>query len=349
MPTFRARQQEIIVLKSFNFSPNMYPMIEIIKEKDRTNNKLTAREIYDDLIATVKAEKIFHYLPTYIKDAAGMQAEVLTFNRTVLSNIENRIAFFNSLDNSHNKIIPVVSTLQLKTGQLNTLTEQANRLRQIFPIIAIRTFTNTFSLDVDEIRALLTPDDFLIYDIDEAVGLTSPIITRDRVIINTINGPTKIALKSAVRSDIQNVGLNHDQIVYDADNSLLSLYTSYGFDAFGDYAGIKKDDLTAGGTISPGFIFYDPVDNLFYGYRGNLKNLDEFEATIVPDVLGSPGSANIMAIDPAYLNSDNEGWNILNRINSHLESGKSQAKFKRIAMEHYLHCMRIKIQTGAIV
>src|SRR5690348_17363139 len=183
MPTFRARQQEIIVLKSFDFRPNMYPMIEIIKEKDRTNNKLTAHEIYDDLIATVEAEKIFVDLPTYIRDAAGMQAEVLTFNRTVLSNIENRIAFYSSLDNSHDKIIPVVSTLQLKTGQLNTLTEQANRLRQTFPIIAIRTFTNTFSLDVDEIKALLTPDDYLIYDIDEAVGLTSPIITRDRVII----------------------------------------------------------------------------------------------------------------------------------------------------------------------
>lgn len=349
MPTFRARQQEIIVLKSFDFRPNMYPMVEIIKEKDRSNNKATPQEIYNDLISTTKAERIFVDLPTYIKDAAGMQPEVLTFNRTVLSNIDNRIAFYNSLDNSHGKIIPVVSTLQLKTRQLNTLTEQVNRLRQTFPIIAIRTFTNTFSIDVAEIRALLTADDYLIYDIDEAVGLTSPIITRDRVVINTINGPTKVALRSAVRSDIQNVGLDHDQIVYDADNSLLSLYTGYGFNAFGDYAGIKKDDLTSGGTISPGFIFYDPVDNLFYGYRGNLKNLDEFETTIVPDVLGSPVSANIMATNPSYLDANNEGWNILNRINTHVESGKSQAKFKRIAMEHYLHCIRVKIQTAAIV
>ena len=42
MPTFRARQQEIIVLKSFDFTPNMYPLIEIIKERTGQiiNNRL---------------------------------------------------------------------------------------------------------------------------------------------------------------------------------------------------------------------------------------------------------------------------------------------------------------------
>lgn len=348
MPTFRARQQEIIVLKSFDFQPSMYPLIEIIKEKDRSNNKLSAKEIYDDLITTVRAAKVFIDLPTYIKDYAGMQPEVVTFNRTVLSNIDSRTAFYMSLDNSHGRIIPVVSTLQLKTGVSNTITEQFNRLRENFQSIAIRTFTNTFLIDAPEVRALLTPADYLIYDIDEAVGLTSPIIMRDRVLLNNINAPFKIALRSAVRSDIQNIGLDHDEIVYDADNSLLTLFRSYGFNAFGDYVGIKKDDLTAGGTISPGFIFYDPVTNLFYGYKGNFKSLDQFELTIVPDVLGSPVSAGIMASNPAYLDADNQGWTILNRINTGVESGKSQAKFKRIAMEHYLHCIRVKIQIGEI-
>lgn len=349
MPTFRARQQEILVLRSFDFRPNMFPLIEIIKEKDRTNNKLSSKEIYDDLISNVKAEKTFIDLPTYIKDYVGMQPEVVTFNRTVLSNINNRIDFFNSLDNSHNKIIPVVSTLYLKTNAINTITQQFSRLKQTFPNVAIRTFTNTFTIDEPEISALLTQDDYLIYDIDESVGLTSPIIKRDRTFLSKITNPIKVALRSAVRSDIQNIALNHEQIVYDADNSLLDLYRAYNFDAFGDYVGIKKDDLTAGGTISPGFIFYDPVNNLFYGYKGNLKKLDEFETTIVPAVLGSPVSANIMAADPNYLNTTNEGWEILNRINRGEESGKSQAKFKRISMEHYLHCIKMKIQMGTIV
>lgn len=348
MPTFRARQQEIIVLKSFDFRPNMFPLIEIIKEKDRSNNKQTPQEIYNDIVATTKAEKVFLDLPTYLKDVAGMQPEVLTFNRTVLSNIANRIAFYNSLDNSHGKIIPVVSTLQPKTGRTNTITDQVNQLRQTFPSIAIRTFTNTFSFDAAEITALLTNNDYLIYDIDEVVGLTSPLLKKDKAVLDQITAPYKIALRSAVRSDIQNVSLDHDQIVLDADNSLLDLYTRMNFNAFGDYIGIKKDDLTAGGTISPGFIFYDPVDNLFYGYKGDIKNLDQFEKTIVPAVLNSTVAANMALNNPDYLNADNVGWKILTDINSGTEAGKSQAKFKRIAMEHYLHCIRVLIQTGVI-
>lgn len=348
MPSFRARQQEIITLKFFDFRPNMYPLIEIIKEKDRSNNKATSQEIYNDIIANTKANKIFIDLPTYIKDYSGMQPEVVSFNRTILSNIAARIDFYRSLDNAQEKIIPVVSTLQPKTGQANSITEQFNELKQSFTSVAIRTFTNTFAIDEPEIRNLLTDSDYLIYDIDEAVGLTSPLIKRDKVALDTIKDPYKIALRSAVKSDIQNIGLAHDQIVYDADNSLLELYHAYGFSAFGDYVGIKKDDMTAGGTISPGFIFYNPVDNLFYGYRGNLKSLDEFENTIVPGVLASPVSTAIAQANGAYLDASNEGWVILNKINNKEESGKSQAKFKRISMEHYLHCIRVKIQSGEI-
>jgi Beta protein len=118
--------------------------------------------------------------------------------------------------------------------------------------------------------------------------------------------------------------------------------------AFGDYAGIKKDDLNAGGTISPGFIFYDPLDNLYYGFKGEVKDLAEFERTIVPAVLNSPVVARILAEQPLYLSADNWGYQQLRAIRDGQESGKSQAKFKRIAMEHYLHCMRTKIHLGLL-
>ncbi|MCX6299978.1 MAG: hypothetical protein NTY72_12900, partial [Bacteroidetes bacterium] len=140
----------------------------------------------------------------------------------------------------------------------------------------------------------------------------------------------------------------HGEIVYEADNSLLEMFSQQlHFNAFGDFAGIKKDDLTSGGTISPGFILYNPADNLYYGYRGTVKNLAEFETTIVPDVLASPVAAAILAANPDYLNDQNEGWNTLLRIQGG-ETGKSQAKFKKISIEHYLHCMRIAIAAGLI-
>lgn len=343
MPTFRARQQEIIVLKSFDFHPNMFPLIEIIKEKDRSNNPKKSIEIYSELINSVNSDKVFVDLPTYIRDSSGMQDEVVTFNRTILSNIDRRLEFLNSLTTEVNKMIPVISSLFLKTGDLDTITKQYENLKAKFPSVAIRTFTNTFKSDLDEIKILLDENDFLIYDINEGISLTNPVLKQDRLTLDSITKPHKIALRSAINTDIQNVRLNHGDIIYEADNSLLEMfYHPMNFNSFGDYVGIKKDDLTSGGTISPGFIFYNPVDNLYYGYKGDIKNLAEFEITIVPSVLDSAIATTILAANPEYLNGLNEGWNTLNRIRGG-ETGKSQAKFKRISMEHYLHCIKVSI------
>jgi hypothetical protein len=348
MPTFRGRQQEMIVLRSFNFGDRMFPLIEIFKEKDRSNNQHTFKEIYGGIISEIKSEKVFVDLPTYIRDTSGMQKEVVSFNRTVLSNLENRLSHFDLLNANKNKIIPVVSTLQIKTGESNSITKQFENLKKTFQSVAIRTFTNTFDMDFSEISKLLTKDDYLIYDINEGVSLTNPVIKIVRSKLDTINLPWKISLRSAINTDIQNVRLNHGEIVYEADNSLLEMFhDQLRFNAFGDYVGIKKDDLVSGGTISPGFIFYNPVENLYYGFKGDIKNLDEFEKTIVPAVLNSPIIEAINQSNSDYLNNQNEGWNTLNRINQG-ETGKSQAKFKKISMEHYLHCIKIAITSGVI-
>jgi len=348
MPTFRSRQQENLVLRSFDFGNYMFPLVEIIKAKDRVNNPLSSFEIYNDLIGAIQAENVFIDLPTYIKDVAGMSDEVVSFNRTWLSNIERRIEFYNALQQHNDKIIPVVSTLILKTGEINTITTQFQALRRSYSSLAIRTFTNTFNSDLNEIRALLTDSDFLIYDIDANIALTNPIIKRDTNALNLLDEPCKIALRSAINTEIQNIRLNHGDVVLEADNSLKEMYKIYHFNAFGDYAGIKKDDLSSGGTISPGFIFYDPVDNLYCGYKGDVKSLQEFETTIVPAVINSSIVTKMRETDTDYLNNRNVGWNTLQNINNHTESGKSQAKFKRISIEHYLHTIRTDIEKGRI-
>jgi hypothetical protein len=47
-----------------------------------------------------------------------------------------------------------------------------------------------------------------------------------------------------------------------------------------------------------------------------------------------------------YLCRDNVGWKMLEDMWDRTEPWKSQAKFKRIAIEHYLHCIKTKIQSG---
>jgi len=348
VPVLRARQQELLVLDSFAFEEGMIPLLEIIKEKDRVNNTRSVQQIWLEHIWQSAVGRLLVDLPTYIRDAASMSDEVVAFNRTLLSNMDRRIDFFASLAPAAAKVIPVVSSLFAKTGQLGTIAYQVNALRQTFGALAFRTFGATFEQDIPEIEVDITDQDILIYDLDTAQPL-HPLVKRHMTRIGGLQGPYKVAIRSAINTEIQNIKLAHGEVIPDADNSLLDVYDSLlHMNAFGDYAGIKKDDLGSGGTISPGFIFYDPLDNLYYGFRGEIKDLGEFERTIVPSVLDSEVVKRILAEHPSYLSDKNAGYQQLLAIRSGSVSGKSQAKFKRIAMEHYLHCIRTKIQEGTL-
>ncbi len=154
-------------------------------------------------------------------------------------------------------------------------------------------------------------------------------------------------------------GLNHGSRIDTIDNSLLYIFKEFAGHCFSDYVGIKKDNITSGGVISPGFLFYDAVTNNFFGFRykngGHKKGeakpeLIEFETTIVPAVIASKPSERMKSDPLDYLGVGNKGWGIITNIelgeNNGGESGKSAAKFKRISMEHYLHCMKVKISNG---
>ncbi len=347
MPTFRARQQELIVLSSFDFGNRIYPLLEIIKEKDRKNNRSSVAEIWNEYVDNTTSDKILIDLPVYLKNTASMPDEVVLFNRKVLTNIDERLKFFKLFKDSADKVIPVVSSLFLKTSEAKTITKQIRTLRKHFPNIAIRTFTNTVEQDIKEIEDELGENDILIYDLDTAQPL-NPLVKKQNILLKRIEEPTRVVLRSAINTEIQNIKLDHGEIVADADNSLLELFSSppLSFNAFGDYAGIKKDDLNAGGTISPGFIMYDPIENLYYGFKGDIKSLAEFEDTIVPSIFASDVYNIMFSSRPEFLSSDNAGFETLRKIRTGRESGKSQAKFKRISMEHYLHCIKTKIDAG---
>ena len=357
MPTFRARQQENIVLSSFDFGQHMYPMLEIVKEFDRkrpTDKQQSFKDVHIALIKSISANKVFVDLPVYLNERASMKDEVIYFTRAVISNKEKRTDYLKYLNPLNNKIIPVVSSFLNRTGEVDTIQYQVNELRPIYNSIAFRILFKHFIEDWKEITAVATKNDYIILDLDTLPPYPSPPIKQIVSIWRLFNTCPKIVLRSAINTDVQNVNLTHNEVVFDADNGLLDQYKpSFIANSFGDYAGIKKDDLTSGGAISPGFLFYDAVENQFVGFRGNggkgeTKYLSDFEDVIVPDVLNSKAVKDMQASGLPYLSADNAGWQILNNINKGEESGKSQAKFKRIAIEHYLHCIKTKINAGLL-
>jgi hypothetical protein len=349
MPIFRGRQQEFIVLRNFSFGEKIMPLIEIIKEKDRSNNPLAPHEIILELVESVSANKIAIDLPVYLSLSTSTADEVIKFYRKVISSVTERIKFFNSLSSQNDKIIPVISSLLFQTGEVETIKIQYDSLKEVYPCIAIRLFFNGFNeTKADVLKCALRANDFIIFDLD-TVPVSNPIIRKySNEFKKELPDTFKVLVRSAINTDIQNVKLPEGDVIGEADNSLLEQFKAYSFNAFGDYVGIKKDEMPAGGGISPGFIFYDPLDNVYYGYKGDIRKLQEFEKKIVPQVLSSNVVNRILNEKPQYLNDENKGYKTLLNIQAHEESGKSQAKFKKISMEHYLHCIKININENKI-
>jgi hypothetical protein len=354
MPTFRVRQQETIVLKSFNFGEHMYPLIEIVKEFDRSRKadaQKTFEEIHNELIADIQSPFVFVDLPIYLKQSGAVKDEVVAFSYSVSNNLEKRCEYINKLSHHRNKAVPVISSFLSKTGDINSIQSQFDLLEPNFDRIAFRLFPLTFKDDFNVVSQLARPNDYLIIDLDTINPFPkSPPLRPIIIALKSFNTCCKILLRSAINTEIQNVKLDHGQVVYEADNSQIDvdIMNEFGVNATGDFVGIKKDDLTAGGTISPGFIYYDATENQYYGYRAAVKELIQFENLIVPAIISSEATQRMLASTPPFVGVDNPGYSTLLNISLGAESGKSQAKFKKIAMDHYLHCMRIKIEKGEL-
>lgn len=355
MPTFRVRQQENLVLRTFDFANRMYPLLEIVKEHDRARKpdvQQSFEEIHTKLIESISAKFVFIDLPVYLKQSGSVKEEVVAFSYSVINNLERRCEYINRLSSVNTKAIPVIASYLLKTGEPGTIERQRSLLSSNFDRFAYRLFPMSFDIDFPIVCKLAGPNDYIIIDLDQISPYHKSTPLRPIVAaLKGFNNCCKILLRSAINTEIQNVKLDHNQVVFEADNSHIDteVMKEFGVNATGDFVGIKKDDLTAGGTISPGFIYYDAVENQYYGYKASIKGeLSEFENKIVPDVLASQSTQRMLTAVPPFVGINNPGYATLLNINNGGESGKSQAKFKKIAMEHYLYCIKTKIISGEL-
>ncbi|RRN76573.1 hypothetical protein EIM50_23995, partial [Pseudoxanthomonas sp. SGD-10] len=277
MPTLRLRQQEILVLNSCDFGERIYPLIEIVKEKDRKSNVKSYEEIYNNIIANIKANFVFVDLPTYIEYSGSVNKEIVEFGFKVINKLETRCEYILKLEDKE-KIIPVISSYILKTGEIGTIHRQYELLHTAFGRIAYRVYINSFNHDMDEVEGLITDNDYLILDIDKLSPFRTPQLRPIIDRLSELDRGTKILLRSALSPNIENVSLLNNEVIIEADNSHIDIENLrvFGVNCCGDYAGIKKDRLTAGGMVSPGFIYYDAVENQYYGYKADVKSLDQF-------------------------------------------------------------------------
>lgn len=370
MPIFRYRSEEKKVLLSRAFGKSIYPCIEIIKATEqkprlskpgvsnKNKNPKEFDEVYLPILENINADKIFVDLPIHLKQPRGLKEEVLKFMRDVVDKRDKRTEYILKLAPLADRIIPVISTYFNKTNERNSIKLQEADLRGKFDSLAFRTFPDSFNRDFPQIEQIIRSNDYLIFDIDDAtIDITDPDIFQPR--LDEIRKKAKcqiVIVRNIVSNAIKNNAIRHGKPISEITNDLIESYKSLFGTAFGDYAGIKKDAVTEGGGISPGFIFYDPTKGTYYGFRGDVHIikgkktglLGDFETIIIPDVIKSPPVTRMRASGLPYLDDKNMGWKIIKLIERGVEPGKHQGKFKRISMEHYIHCIDTDIVAGII-
>lgn len=335
VPVLRHRQEEWAALRSVGLSNKFLPLVEIVKELPRSNARGTFQTIYTRDLSSLNHPVIVDF-PTYVQMVPATKAEVRRFLQPLQANLQLRTQLFQQLSGVTALIPTVTYNPQIPYVQ-GTVAQLAGALRPTFARLAFRLFFTGFVQALADVTNVAQPGDIILLDIDD-LPQASPALAglyQQLTAFAQQRGCRSALVRAAINDTVRNTSFVDDQPIPAADNSLLSSYAQYGFDAFGDYAGIKKDLLRDGGTISPGFAFYSWQGNVYVGYKGRLPRLVEFNVHITPSVLGSAYYRRFTGMHHQQC----PGCTTIQNIRAGTESGQNQGKWKRIAMMHYLYTM----------
>lgn len=342
VPVMKNRTVEVGVLQQLStmhvFDGNIIPLVELIQEKTRSNNKNT----------------FIHDLCDILADAPDMQVMVDFYKSTKLRNTTDAIREYVTmavrlpnfsvdelipLSLYRDRVIPVVSYLS-ESVSLDRIKFEASQFRNTFSRLAFRVKVQDFEHVFSCVEELISSNDYLIFDIESA-SHTSPVLKKIYKRISDskrIHKFTSIIINAHRPENLVNKDMPDGEPIADIDNSLKELYSSSymnKFDGFGDYACISASLPTTGGAISPVGIYYSDENNYFVSYRGRAPQLSEFPLYIAPSIVASE-----------YWREFNEdhhsvcpGCQEITAVVTGKKSGRNQAQWKMITMLHYIYTL----------
>lgn len=330
MPVLRYREQERIAYGNSNFDSRITPLFEVITEKQRSTDTI------DKLIReTSGKDNVIIDIPIYVPIKPNTQPSVTSFLNPMKANDSLRTQFF--LDQrlvNQGTFIPTVSYDPQVPFSSSKIKEQIQELRKKYTTLAFRCHYKHNSPFLSLVESYSNEGDILIFDLDEANYRHSKFEEVHKRVTSTSQkkGLKSVLLRSTIPKDLTNTELENDEIVDKIDNSHLKKYSEYNYSAFGDYAGVKKDELTKGGVISPGYLFYSWESNSFYGYKGNFKSANSFTTILLPEILKSKPWKEFT---DSHKNSC-YGCSSITAIDQGTKKGNSQPSWKGFAASHYL-------------
>lgn len=342
VPIMKNRTVEVSVLQQLCelnvFGENIIPLIEIIQEKTRSNNKTTFIQDLTSILDDYPNTRIMvdFLKSTKLRSTTDAIREYITKSTR---HPDFCLGELTPLFPYNDQVIPVISYLT-ENADLSRMSQEEQNLRKVFPQIAFRIKVQEFDRVFSHVETMLKTSDYVILDTDSASHM-SPVFKR---IYKRISDSKKklnfisIVVNAHRPENLQNKDMVNEEPIAEIDNSLKELYNSAymsRFDGFGDYACTSAALPSTGGAISPVGIYYSNENNYFISYRCRTPLLSEFPEYITPNILASE-----------YWEEYSEehhkkcpGCKEIIEISEGKKSGRNQAQWKMITMLHYIYTM----------
>ena len=293
VPIMKNRSVEVSVLQILSelnvFDDNIIPLIEVIQEKTRSNNKSTFLQDLQELLNDCPAMSVMvdFYKSTKLRYTTDTIREYVTMS---VRDRDFPIKQISQLIQCRDQVIPVISYLP-DNSSLERISYEHDQLRTMFSRIAFRIRIQEFNSVFTHVESIIRSNDFIVLDIESA----SPSNSVFRRVYKRISDSrdkynfTSIIVRSHRPDELANNAMDDGEPIAKIDNSLLEIYSSerMGFSGFGDYASIASSLPSTGGAISPVGIYYSFDNNFFIAYRGRAPRLSEFPEYIAPRIIKS--------------------------------------------------------------
>lgn len=235
-------------------------------------------------------------------------------------------------------IIPVVSYDPNIKYANDTLIFQESYLRKNFAHgkLCFRIFTNARLEILTELKCLTGPEDIVLLDLqnedyrdDKLFNLYEQLKSlraQNKCKIGLIYAPISGSFSSSM--------ITEGTVISKLDNSLVKNYKELNFDAFADFAGVKKDTLVESYRGQITNIFYCSRNNSYIGFTAK-PSMDpkDYAIKIAPAITKS---LFWNSFTPKHHECCPGCIEIMNKVNNILHPG-NRSTWKSINIEHYIY------------
>lgn len=355
IPFLYTLDAELSALENQTFSQNIIPVINIIKDKKSITSSKSILDDLERIITSKSSNNFFVNIPMNLElDKKNLKKPLDKFFTQIKSDENYQISILKRFD-AFDNVIPVIDVTDssYKDGTLSKMRSQL-KSKNVAYIFYAKKSENIFK----DLSTLITSDDTLIYYLDthdfykksikdeikKINKLKSEINFKTIVIKQIYNNLTFFNMPNG---EIKKTDPAYDLIDYDFFND----FTVFGFDCFGDHAGIRSTPIYSGGLSYPSYIGLNTSSMSHFGFRGTEKSPTSYATVLLPNILNSDYWNKTLASSHkkyCYACSQIELFEHMHVPKDKSNPINNAATWKLLTICHYISMMDYKLKNNLI-